>query len=216
MSYCKPVTPSKTYKPVETYTLAELRILRSFRRPIDIQRFLDEKVAYNKEPGGLTCYSPRTVMKLRLAHCMEGAMFAAAALEFLGHAPRIVDLTATHDSDHVLAVFQESGRWGAIAKSNFSGLRYREPVYWNIRELAMSYFEHYFNLRRERTLRGYSKPVSLGRFDGIGWRTAEGLVWEIPIHLTEIKHLSLISPTRKLTSVDRRTFQAGLVGSVST
>ena len=210
------MTPSKTYKPVETYTLAELRILRSFRRPIDIQRFLDEKVAYNKEPGGLTCYSPRTVMKLRLAHCMEGAMFAAAALEFLGHAPRIVDLTATHDSDHVLAVFQESGRWGAIAKSNFSGLRYREPVYWNIRELAMSYFEHYFNLRRERTLRGYSKPVSLGRFDGIGWRTAEGLVWEIPIHLTEIKHLSLISPTRKLTSVDRRTFQAGLVGSVST
>jgi hypothetical protein len=200
----------------EIYTLAELRILRSFRRPIDIQRFRDEKVAYNKEPGGVTCYSPRTVMKLRLAHCMEGATFAAAALEFLGHAPRIVDLTATRDSDHVLAVFQQSGRWGAIAKSNFSGLRYREPVYWNVRELAMSYFENYFNLRRERTLRGYSIPVSLRRFDGTGWRTTTEPIWEIPIHLTEIEHLNLISPAQKLTRVDGRTFQAGLVGSVST
>jgi hypothetical protein len=200
----------------ETFTAGELRIYRSFRRPIDIQRFLDDKVAYNKEPGGVTCYAPRTVLKLRLAHCMEGALFAAAALEFLGHAPRIIDLTATRDSDHVLAVFQENGRWGAIAKSNFAGLRYREPVYWNLRELAMSYFEHYFNLRRERTLRGHSKPVALSRFDALQWRTTEEQVWEIPTHLTEIKHFPLISSDKKLTSIDRRSFRAGLVGSVST
>ena len=200
----------------EIYSPADLRILRSFRRPIDIQKFLDDRVAYNKEPGGVTCYSPRTVMQLRLGHCMEGALFGAAALEFLGHSPSIIDLTAERDSDHVLAVFREHGRWGAIAKSNFSGLRYREPVYSSIRELAMSYFEHYFNLRRERTLRGFSLPVSLNRFNSIGWRTTLEPVWEIPIHLTEIKHLNLISRGQQLTTVDRRSFAAGLVGSVST
>ena len=207
---------SENPTPAETYTPAERRLLGSFRRPIDIQRFLDDKVAYNKELKGVTCYSPRSVLRLRLAHCMEGALFAAAGLEFLGHAPRILDLTATRDSDHVLAVFQENGRWGAIAKSNFSGLRYREPVYGTIRELVMSYFENYFNLRGERTLRGYSRPVSLRRFDALKWRTAAHQVWEIPTYLTEIKHFTILPPKMRLTTVDRRTFRAGLLGSVST
>ncbi len=203
-------------RPLAAYTPAEIRQFRRFARPIDIQRFLDEQVGYNKEPGGVTCYSPRLVLRHRLAHCMEGALLAAAALEFLGHPPRILDLTATRDSDHVLAIFRERGRWGAIAKSNFSGLRYREPVYSTPRELVMSYFEHYFNLRRERTLRGYSLPVNLRRFDRIGWRTAEEAVWDIPIHLTEIKHFNLVAGGQSFTTVDRRSFLAGTLGSVST
>lgn len=200
----------------ETYTPGELRVYRSFRRPLDIQLYLDTRIGYNKEPDGPTCQAPRTVLKSRKAHCMEGAMFAAAALEFLGHPPLIMDLEATRDSDHVLAVFRENGRWGSIGKSNFSGLRYREPVYESVRELAMSYFEQYFNLRRERTLRGYCRPFSLERFNWLNWRTTEEQVWEIPVYLTELKHFALLPKDIRLTSVGRLTFQAGLVGSVTT
>ena len=106
-----------------------------------IQKFLDRDIAYSQEPQGDTCYSPRRVLRDRMAHCMEGAMFAAAAaLRVDGFPPLLLDLEATQDSDHVLAVFRQRGHWGAIAKSNFAGLRFREPVYRSVRELALSYF----------------------------------------------------------------------------
>src|SRR5271163_4010915 len=112
----------------------ERKILRAFRTPAQIQRFLDTEISYNLEPGGDTCYSPRTVLHKRVAHCMEGAMLAAMALRLLGHPPLLVDLEAARDSDHVLAVYRTNGYWGAVAKSDYSGLRSREPVYRNIRE----------------------------------------------------------------------------------
>ena len=146
---------------------AERKILRSLTTPAKIQRFLDNEIRYNLEPGGDTCYSPRTVLRKRVAHCMEGAMLAAVALRQLGHPPLLVDLEAVRDSDHVLAVYRANGYWGAVAKSDYSGLRSREPVYRNIRELVMSYFEHYFNPAGEKTLRAYSRPVNLRQFDRI-------------------------------------------------
>ena len=151
---------------------AERAVFRRLGTPEKIQRFLDD-LAYNKEHGGETCRSPRRVLRDRTAHCMEGALFGAAALRMIGHPPLLLDLEAVRDDDHVLAIFQERGHWGAVAKSNYSGLRYREPVYRTLRELAMSYFEHYYNLRKEKTLRNYSRPVNLKRFDSIGWMTAE-------------------------------------------
>ena len=110
-----------------------------------------------------------------------------------GYPPLLVDLEAVRDDDHVLAVFRRGGHWGALAKSNYSGLRYREPVYRTLRELAMSYFEHYFNLKGEKTLRRYSRPVNLARFDRIGWMTSEEDVWAIPEHLVTISHTPLLS-----------------------
>src|SRR5579863_2299102 len=114
--------------PRETFTPAEEAVFRRLNSPAKIQRFLDE-LAYNKEHGGVTCRSPRMVLRDRTAHCMEGALFAAAAFRALGHPPLLLDLEAVNDTDHVLAIFRERGLWGAVAKSNFSGLRYREPVY---------------------------------------------------------------------------------------
>jgi hypothetical protein len=148
------------------------------------------------------------------AHCFEGAIFAAAALRVLGYEPLIIDFEAVQDTDHVLAVFQESEHWGAIAKSNFSGLRYREPVYRTIRELALSYFEDYFNLRGERTLRRFSAPVNLARFDKLNWMTTEKPVWFIADFLTEIRHFPLLRKgmARRLKRVDGRALKAGLVG----
>src|SRR5438874_9019832 len=158
----------------------ELAVLRRLTTPEKIQRFLDERVGYNKEKGGPTCRSPRRVLRDRVAHCLEGALFGAGALRVQGFEPLLLDLEAVRDDDHVLAIFRQRGCWGAIAKSNYAGLRSREPVYRSLRELAMSYFEHYYNLSGEKTLRGYSRPVNLRRFDGIHWMTAEQDLWAIP------------------------------------
>jgi hypothetical protein len=145
---------------------------------------------------------------------MEGALLAAAALRMQGHPPLIVDLEATRDTDHVVAVFRRHGCWGAVAKSNYSGLRYREPVYRTIRELALSYFEHYFNLRREKTLRAYSRPVNLRRFDALDWMSTTDALWEIPAYLCEIPHTPLLPPgaERALHRMDARLFAAGCLG----
>ena len=161
----------------------ELAIFRGLSTPERIQRFLDDKVAYNKETHGPTCRSPRRVLRDRLAHCLEGALFGAAALRAQGWEPLLLDLEAVRDDDHVLAIFRQRGAWGALAKSNYSGLRFREPVYRSLRELAMSYFEHYYNLKGEKTLRGYSKPVNLSRFDGLNWMTTSEEMWPVPLHL---------------------------------
>jgi hypothetical protein len=195
------------------FTPAERAVFRRLGSPAKIQRFLDG-LAYNKEPGGPTCRSPRMVLRDRTAHCMEGALLGAAALRMLGHPPLLLDLEAVRDDDHVLAIFRQRGQWGAVAKSNFSGLRYREPVYRTVRELVMSYFEHYYNLRKEKTLRRYSRPVNLARFDGIHWMTAETDVWTVPEYLCTIAHTPVLAKGRErwLGRVDQRLFAAGLLG----
>jgi hypothetical protein len=198
------------------FSPGERAVFRRLNSPEQIQRFLDREVVYNKEPGGATCRSPRRVLSDRTAHCIEGALFAAAALRMLGHPPLIVDLEAVRDDDHVLAVYRVDGHWGAIAKSNFSGLRHRAPVFRTLRELIMSYFEHFFNLRREKTLRRYSRPVNLTRFDTIDWMTAGEDLWTIGEYLCTISHRPVLTPaqTRRLHRVDDRLFKAGLTNRV--
>ena len=201
----------------EAFTARERAVFRRLSTPEKIQRFLDHDLAYNKEPAGPTCRSPRRVLRDRTAQCMEGALFGAAALRMIGHPPLLLDLEAVHDDDHVLAIFRLRGHWGAVAKSNYSGLRYREPVYRTLRELVMSYFEHYYNLKREKTLRNYSRPVNLRRFDAIAWMTAEEDVWTVPEYLCTISHTPLLRAglATRFGRVDDRLFAAGLVGRTS-
>jgi len=190
-------------------TPSEARRLRAFKSPVGIQRFLDALPYHLAD----TAWSPRVVLRERTAHCLEGAIFAAAALRCLGYAPLILDLEAEQDTDHVLAVFKQRNHWGAIAKSNFTGCRYREPVYRTLRELSLSYFHIYFNLRGERTLRRYSRPVNLARFDRQNWMTSEKDIWFVPHYLCEISHQPLLTPgqIRHLTRVDPRTIQGEIV-----
>ena len=145
---------------------------------------------------------------------MDGALFAAAALRVQGERPLILDLEAVFDDDHVLALYRVNGRWGAVARSNYSGLRFREPLFSTVRDLALSYVEAYFNLRRQKTLRRYSRPLSLARFDARGWMTAEEDLWYIADHLVDVQHYRLLTPAqeKRLGPVDRRTFEAGKVG----
>jgi len=195
----------------------ERRIFSRLTDPVRIQRFLDDELRYNLEPSRDTCYSPRLALQKGAAHCMEGALVAAVALRRLGYPPLILDLEAVRDSDHVLAIYRIRGLWGAVAKSDYSGLRSREPVYRSLRELAMSYFEHYYNPAGEKTLRAYSRPVNLARFDSTDWMTAERDVWEIPNHLCDIPHTPLLPrrTERQVARMDPRLFQAGRLGAVS-
>jgi len=197
------------------FTAEERSVYRRLSKPDKIQRFLDEEIGYNKEKTGPTCRGPRRVIRERTAQCMEGALFGAAALRMMGVKPLLLDLEAVHDDDHVLAVFRQRGNWGAVAKSNYSGLRFREPVYRTLRELAMSYFEHYYNLAGQKTLRAYSRPVDLSRFDRIQWMTAESDLWAIPEYLCEISHTPLLTSDmeRTLSRMDRRLFNAGRLGA---
>ena len=193
----------------------ELSVLRRLNTPERIQRFIDD-VTYNKEKDGPTCRSPRRVLRDRLAQCLEGALFGAAALRVQGWEPLLLDLEAVRDDDHVLAIFRQRGCWGAIAKSNYAGLRFREPVYRSLRELAMSYFEHYYNPDGEKTLRTYSRPVNLRRFDRIEWMTAEQDLWPISDYLFSISHSRLLTSglVRNLNRMDARLMAAGKVGAV--
>ena len=195
---------------ISGFNPAELRKLHSLKDPHGIQRFLDDMPYHLAD----TAWSPRRALHQQTAHCFEGAIFAAAALRVNGYPPLIFDLEAERDTDHVVAIYCVDGHWGAIAKSNFTGCRYREPVYRSLRELALSYFEVYFNLRRERSLRTYSRPVDLTRFDHLDWMTTDKPIWFIARYLFEIQHYPLItrSQAQGLHRLDDRSFRAGCLG----
>jgi len=166
--------------------------MRRFRTPAEIQQFLT-RLKYRKEGGAR---SPLVVEKTRLANCFDGAVYAAAALERLGYPPLIVDLVAENDDDHVIAVYRSVG-WGAIGKSNTTLLRSREPVYRSLRELVMSYFDGYFNTAGSKSLRSYSAPVNLKRFDSISWRTTELPLEPIEDWLYHVRHYPLLAAKMK-------------------
>jgi len=194
---------------VDVWTGAELRLFRRLSSPAEIQRYLN-RLAYDADYGAR---SPRWIIRERKAHCFEGAIFAAAALRQLGHPPRLVDIRSWNDDDHVIAVFKERGHWGAVAKSNFTGIRSREPVYGSLRELVMSYFDFYFNSIGQKTMRSYSLPLDLSRFDDRSWMTTAEDLEYIGDELNIRKHIPVLtrSMVRKLNRVDPDLVKAGLL-----
>jgi hypothetical protein len=182
--------------------------------PQKIQVFLDSLPYSNEER--YRC--PRSVLRDKKAHCYDGAVFAASALRNIGLPPLLVELLPNdRDDDHILAVFRKNNLWGAVAKSNFVGLRYREPVYKSLRELVMSYFESYYNIAGERTLIGYTAPLNLKRFDTYDWFEHDSALDKIAEGLDGTRKYRIIPPAleRKLTHVDKRSYTAGLMGAKS-
>lgn len=170
----------------------ERSILRELSSPRKIQDFLDT-LPRNNEKKGHTCASPRVVLREQKAHCIEGACLAALALWMHGERPLLLDLKASHgDDDHVVALYKCNGYWGAMSKTNHPVLRFRDPVYRTVRELALSYFHEYFLFSTgEKTLRSYSLPFSLKRF-GTEWVTSEEGLWEIASEIDQSRHFTLI------------------------
>ena len=176
------------------FSKEDLALFRRLNTPSKVQDFLNA-IPINREPEGDTVLSPLRVLRERRAHCIEGAMLAAAIFRFHGQRPLLVDMEAcASDQDHVIAVFKRGGHWGAISKTNHPVLRYREPVYRTIRELIMSYFHEYTPVGgKKKTLRTYSLPVDLSRFDKIQWMTRDGDVWEVAYHLCDVKHFPILN-----------------------
>lgn len=187
------------------------KVYAKLKNPQKVQDFLDT-LAINFELDGETCMGPRRVLETRRAHCMEGAMLAASILRFHGHQPLVLDLRARRpDNDHVVALFRIHGYWGAISKTNHAVLRYREPIYKTVRELALSYFHEYFDDNGRKNLREYSRPVLLSRFDRLQWETTEEDVWDVPEYLDKVKHYWLLTKKqeRNLRSADALEIAAG-------
>lgn len=193
------------------WTKDEISFLKRLNDPDKIQGFLDS-IDYNPN---YECRSPRWVIKKRSAHCFEGALFAAAALSYIGHKPLLVDMKAFNDDDHVIAVFREDGHWGAVAKSNFTTLRYREPVYRNLRELIMSYFDFYFNIYGDKSLRSYSLPLNLSQYNDRNWATTDEDLEYIGDKLEQLHHINVVSEKmiKKLKVASETMLKAGMMGS---
>jgi len=193
------------------WTPDEISFLKTMSDPDKIQGFLDS-IEYNPV---YECRSPRWVIKKKSAHCFEGALFAAAAMEFNGYQPLIVDLKAYNDDDHVIAIFKKDGYWGSVAKSNFTSLRYREPVYRSLRELIMSYFDFYFNIEGDKSLRSYSAPLNLTVYNPRHWTTTDEDLEYIGDKLEQFHHYPVVNEKmiKNLKRASGIMLAAGMLGS---
>jgi hypothetical protein len=193
-------------------TSQERQTMSRLRSPAKIQAFLDA-IPYSSDP---IYRCPLRVLRDRVAHCFDGAVFAAAALSQIGYPPLILEMIPdSRDDDHLIALFKQEGHWGAIAKSNFVGIRFREPIFRTLRELVLSYFEQYYNIAREKTLRGYTVPLNLTAFDKYHWLTDDAAMERIAQRTDEIRRFMLLTPKMiaGLSLVDERLYQAGLQGA---
>jgi hypothetical protein len=187
-------------------------LFTSLNSPAAIQAYLDT-TRYSAENAN-RC--PLSVLRDNQAHCLDGALFAAAALRRLGYPPLIIDMLPEPgtDDDHILAIFRQNGCYGAVAKSNFAGLRYREPLYRSLRELVMSYFEWFFNLHGQKTLRSYTRPLDLSKYDHADWMVNDGGADLIEKRLAQLRQIALFPAewAARLNAVDALTRQAGMLG----
>ena len=191
----------------------ELKTLKKLDTPAKIQDFLN-RMPQNFEKQGDSYLSPMSVLEKKTCHCTEGAILSALAFRVNGQPPLVLDLTANEDDfDHVVALFKKYGKWGAVSKTNHAVLRYREPVYNSIRELAMSYFHEYFDDKGRKNLRSFSPAVNLKKFDKLGWMTTKNEIDYIPEYLAEVKHFPILNrkQIRNLRKAEPIEIKAGKI-----
>ena len=202
--------PTKMFE--ERLDPEQRQVFAGLSSPARIQAFLD-RVPYSAEDAN-RC--PLGVLRDRVAHCLDGGLFAAAALRLIGYPPVIVDLLPEPgtDDDHMLAIYKRDGYWGAVAKSNFVGLRYREAIYRTLRELVLSYFEDFYNVNGQKTLRSYTRPLNLQAFDKLGWMWSDAGVDAVERYVSRMRSIPLLSPAMVagLSPVDELSYRAGLLG----
>ncbi len=198
-------------KTFSALTATEQKVLAKLSTPVKIQNFLDTlQMNFSEEDP---CFSVRDVLRVRKAHCFEGALLAAAALMYHGHKPLLLDLTASpNDEDHVVAVYKVGKFYGAISKTNHAVLRFRDPIYKNLRELVMSYFHEYFLNSGQKTLRTFSKqPFDLSKYNKLNWLTSRDGILDIIDELAQAPHEQILSPQqiKQLRKASLLEIQAG-------
>lgn len=187
-------------------------IFLELNSPIEIQAYLDSLPYVGEDRNR----SPLQVMQDRQSHCLDGGMLGALALSRIGFLPLLVDLVPEPftDDDHVLAIFKVDGHYGALAKSNFSALRFREPVFSSLRELVMSYFEVFFNVDGLKTLRGYTRPLNLNAFDRYNWQISDDGASVVTNRLYSLKPVPVVTPAMvaRLSRIDDRAYRTNMLG----
>jgi len=197
----------------EVLTQSESRLFARLNSPTKIQDYINS-LPFNHERRGETYMSPRRMIAAGTAHCFEGALFAAAALIYHGRKPLLLDLRTTNDDqDHVVALFKEGRHWGAISKTNHAVLRYRDPVYASVRELALSYFHEYFLSNGKKTMRAYSEPFDLSKLPLESWFTASDDLVDLVNMLDDSPHMEIVSKDmvkrlRKADLIEIKTFDS--------
>ncbi len=195
------------------FTKKEIVLMKKLNTPALVQDYLNS-LKFNFEKKGETLRSPLFAMRSGVAHCFEGALLGAYIMSLYGHIPQILHLKAKKgDYDHVVALFKKDGYWGALSKTNHAVLRYREPVYKNVRELALSYFHEYFLDNGEKTLRQYSEPLNLNIFKKKNWMTESNDLWYIDKALDKVKHYDILPKNfaKKLRKADKIEIKAGKI-----
>lgn len=191
----------------------ERTLFSSLSTPYRLQQYLDELPYIAEERN--RC--PLDVLRDGQCHCYDGALLAAAALRRMGFPPLLINLWPEPglDDDHVLALYAVDGCWGAVAKSNYVGLRFREPVYRSLRELVLTYFEVYYNLERAKTLRSFTRPLDLSNLDRSNWEIDERGVAAVEARLHHLRRYALLTPqmAQNLSPVDERAYRAGMYGT---
>jgi len=192
---------------ISCLTFSQKKLFTSLNNPTSIQEYLDS-IPYRVEDDN---YCALSVFRDGKAHCFDGSLFAAVALRQIGFDPMIVQTLPEKDDDHMLAIYKRNGRFGALAKSNFVGLRSREPVFASVRELVMSYFNDFYNLDGFFSLRAYTLPINLKNFDQYNWMTSDEGAQSIVKRLHDIRKIRLLSPQMiaDLAPVDTITYKAG-------
>jgi hypothetical protein len=194
-------------------TPIDKKIITGLNSPYKIFQFLDEVKYYSGERNR----SMINILHERQAHCLDGGLFAATLLNMLGYPAIIIDLLPEPetDEDHILAIFQQNNLWGCVAKSNFTGLRYRDPIYSSLRDLVLSFLEVYFNREGFKTLRSYTRPIYLKNFNRLNWMVDDQAVDEMERHIKNLKSTPLLTNAvvSSLCRVDKRTYDAGIMGA---
>ncbi len=202
-----------TNKAFNLLTSKEKALFSSLDTPVKLQDFLENKIGYNLEEQGETCYSPRLVLRHRKANCVEGAIFAAAVLYYHGNPPLLGQLVSRTglDDDHVLALYRKNGHIGAVSKTKYPYLGFREPIHRNLRELTLSYFECYYSYGGRKSIRSYTRPLSLRQFDSRGWVTSETDIFYVIKALQRLPEIRLLTPgmVRSLRPVTPLAKEAG-------
>jgi hypothetical protein len=196
----------------ELLTAQEKDLLDSFDRPAKVQAFLNT-IPYSDDHF-YRC--PLRVLRERKGHCFDGALFAAMALRRMGYPPLILEFIPNErDDDHIIAIFKKRGHWGSVAQSNFTGLRYRDPVFRSLRELVMSYWSDHFNAAGEMTLRGYRGPINLTVFDKLDWMASDAGLDALADGMDRYKVTPLITDemAADLDLADERSVRAGLMNA---
>ena len=197
---------------LDLFNEEQRKVFTSFKTPADIQIFLDS-IPYSPENRN-RC--PLNVMRDRQAHCLDGALFGAAALRYLGFPAQLIDMFPDPgmDDDHVLAIYCRGKYLGAVAKSNFSGLRFREAVYRTPRELVLSYFEDFFNSDGLKTMRTYTPILDLAALDNTQWLTTDAGADVVEKRLLRLRRFTVVTPgmAAGFSMVDARSFEAGMLG----